>query len=215
MSKIEGKAVVECFDFVARISTELENMKDALANLFSEQLSKKVALPCVLAGEVDTDDRIGNGYDRSWVYTDSAYSFPLKGKGKGKKSVGRYLGFQISMSGEGINIPGNNEPLLHVFCWSYPIKFEDCYISFPWGDDDYKIIDDRLMLWAKPEADWNEREWNYSLRLLSINSIDDLKKYIVTPALALLKGEGTREALPDEWLNSVLARYPAEIKTGK
>lgn len=216
MTMIDGETVADCFALVARYGTELEALEETLENLISEQLkADKESLPCVLAGEVEWGNRCSK--HGGWVCTDEAGSIPLKSKGKGKSSIEKYLGFQISMTGNGINIPGNKEPLLHVFNFDAPVNFEDNFlIGFPFtsvdfSEDPYKILDERLISWGKRDGIWNEQEWVYSLHLMSINSIDDLKKYIVTPALALLKGGNIRDALPDEWLGKTLIRYPATI----
>lgn len=208
MTMIDGKSVADCFAFVARCGSELNALRDALENQLSVQLTaEKSSLPCVLVGDAERDDRLDGS---EWLYTDFACSFPLKSKGKGKKSVEQYLGFQTSMSGDGIEIPGNNEPLIHVFCWGYPVDFEDDYIGFPLDfEDPHKVVNERLLLWGDQNASWNERQWTYSLRLMSINTIDDLNKYVVLPALDLLKGKGVCDVLPDEWLGKMLVRYPA------
>jgi hypothetical protein len=210
MTIIDGKTVADCFAVVARYGTELNALCDALENLLSEQLTAAKTLPCVLIGNAEGDDRYD---DSEWVATDQACSLPLKSIGKRK--VGGYIGFQISMTGDGINISGNEEPLLHVFFWESPINFDDeNYIGFPFEsnpENPYKYVDDRLMLWGERSGNWNEHQWVYSLRLMSINTIDDLKKYVVTPTLALLKGKNVREVLPDEWLDKMLIRYSTAI----
>lgn len=207
MTMIDGKAVGDCFAFVARCGLELNALRDALENLLTEQLTAdKSTLPCVLVGGAKRDERRDDG---EWVCTDFACSFPLKSQGKGRKSVELYLGFQVSMSGDGIEVSGNNEPLIHVFCWEVPVDFQDYYMGFPLDfEDPHKVVDERLLLWGDQNASWNERQWTYSLRLMSINSIDDLNKYVVVPALELLKGKGICDVLPDEWLGKVLVRYP-------
>ena len=126
------------------------------------------------------------------------------------------MGYQISLLGDGIKISDNAEPLLHVFCWKNPVKFDqdEWYAGFPFEetkDDPFEVVDSRLCVWGGREAtDWSTRSWMYSLRLTALNSPDDLKKYIVEPALALLKGMDVATALPDRWLEGLLFRYPAK-----
>jgi len=213
MSKIDGKTVTDCFALVACFGKEVDSLRDELGNLLSEQLTaEKSTLPCILGGDSYYDDRCDGG---NWVYTDLSCCLPLKAKGKGRQSVKKYLGFQISMMGNGMNVPENNEPLLHVFCFDDLIDFEeDFLIGFPlntvsYADDSYKVIHERLILWGERDSSWSDQEWAYSLRLIDINSIEDLKKYVATPALALLMGEDIRVALPDDWLNKPLIRFPA------
>ena len=182
-----------------------------LTNMFVEQLGiEKPTLPCVVVGEAIRDDRTA---DSGWVVTDQASSLPLKSKGKGNKGVEGYLGFQISMTGDGIAIPGNKEPLLHVFYWEDPCDFKDEYYAFfPYLHDDetpFEILHSRLMFWGDlANTAWNERGWTFSLRLTTLNSPEDLRKFVIAPAMALLRCEDVRKALPDSWLDETLVCYP-------
>lgn len=216
MTMIDGKTVADCFALVARYGIELNALHETLENLLSEQLTIEKSLPCVLVGNTENKDRFD---DSGWVANDQACSIPLKSTGKGNKSIEKYLGFQISMTGDGINILGNEEPLLHIFCWGIPINFDDKdYIGFPLEDDaDYphEILNECLISWGSWNGSWCDKEWTYSLRLLSINSIDDLKKYVVNPALALLKGANIDEVLLKEWLDKTLIRYRAPLNNPK
>lgn len=219
MTSIDGNTIAHCFDFVARCGKELKGLDDMLASMLSEQLANESShLKCVWDGNIKSDSRLD---DSGWVYTDIASYFPLKAKGKGNKGVERYLGYQISMTGDGINMCGNSEPLLHVFCWDSPVDFGNrTYFGFPFDDDDEDplvVIDDRLVLWGNIGAsEWNKRAWVYSLRLTGLNSIEALRQYIVAPATALIKGVEIGAALPYSWLEGVLIRYPTkELLTGK
>ena len=204
MTTIDGKTLAECFALVARSGVELDGLRDALDNMLVEQLTaSQASLPCVLAGGAESADRVD---DSQWVWTDIASSLPLKEKGKRK--IERYLGYQISMTGDGIAIPGYAEPLLHVFCWGASVNFEnELYIGFPMEEDkDYpfQTVGDRLILWGDPAATaWNECEWVYSLRLMALNSPTDLRTYVVDPALALLRGGEICTVLQDAWLDKI------------
>jgi len=203
MTTIDGKTLAECFALVARSGVELDGLRDALDNMLVEQLTAtQASLPCVLAGGAESADRVD---DSQWVWTDIASSLPLKAKGNGNRRIERYLGYQISMTGDGIDIPGYAEPLLHVFCWESPVSLEDgLYMGFPLGeveDNPFQIVGDRLILWGATA--WNECEWVYSLRLMALNSPADLKIYVVDPALALLKGGDICTVLQDAWLDKI------------
>ena len=171
-------------------------------------------MPCVVAAEATEESGME---DSEWVYTDFVWSLPLKSVGRGKTKTKRYLGYQISMFGDGIAIPGNLEPLLHVFCWGDAVNFDngEGYAGFPF-EDPLEVVDGRLCVWDIPEVtDWSKHSWMYSLRLTALNSPDDLKKYVVEPVLALLKGIDPVTALPDDWLGGVLVRYPAKEQLSK
>lgn len=222
MTSIDGKTLSRCFDLVSRCGRELKGLDDMLAHMLREHLPKvRGILPCVWDGNISSNSRMD---DSEWVYTDTASNFPLKAKGSGNNSVERYLGYQISMMGDGIEMSemsDNSEPLLHVFCWGSPVNFRDQdYVGFPFDHDDVDplaVIDDRLVFWGDIESsEWNNRAWVYSLRLTALNSAEDLQKYIIAPATALIKGDQISVALPECWLDGVLIRYPTkELLTGK
>jgi len=194
---VDGAALASCFKVVSSCGSEIEAMSDSLINLLAEAISEKNnnrPLPCAIS------DKHFSSYsmdDSSWVCTDIAYNLPLKNVGKRKTLA--YLGFQISMAGAGIAAPGNNEPLVHVFLWKVPVDFNEFFMGFPLEKDDkIRVLDNLLIEWTPEEEieKWSDREWLFSLRLTSLNSSEDLKRCIVDPALALLRGETVLSALP-------------------
>ena len=210
MMTIDGKTLAQCFEMVAKSGSELEGLITALKNLLVEKLEKKGhEWPFVLAGDFQSSDCHD---DSDWVYTDVSYSLPLKSRGQGKKLAERYLGFQISMLGDGIAVPGqDSEPLLHVFCWEHAVDFDDgYYLGFPLErDDTFDVLEGRLLTWGTMDSrQWNSCAWAYSLKLLVLNNSDDLKKYVIDPAFALLTGLDVAKALPEGSVPFV--RYPSK-----
>ena len=209
MTTVDGSTISECFALVSRVGSELVGLNETLSIMLTDSLNDK-SLPWVLAGEVEGDDRTD---DSAWVYTDESKYLPLKARGKGKKIAERYLGYQISMTGSGINVLDNLQPLLHVFCWDSRSEFEEGrYLSFPLSEDDDmcpdNIVEGRLLIWNEDDGTaWNGRQWCFSLLLTSLNSPGDLKMHVVEPALALLKGIEVLRALPDSL--PALVHYPA------
>lgn len=199
MSKVvDGAALASCFKVVSSFASEIEAMSDSLVNLFTEAISEKNSkLPCALSDKRFSYDDCAD--DSGWVCTDIAYSLPLKNIDKRSKKTLAYLGFQISMTGMGIAAPGNHEPLVHVFLWEVPVDFNESYMEFPLeNDDEIQVCDELLIEWISEEKSdkWSDRQWLFSLRLTSLNSSEDLKRCIVEPALALLRGDSVLSALP-------------------
>lgn len=204
---VDGKTVAQSCELVSRVGLEIDGLSRLLSDMITAALSKATTLPCGLAGSVVSNQRTD---DSGWVYTDIAYSFPLKGKGKGKQKTELYISFQISLTGDGIAIPKNAEPLLHVYSIGNACDFEADYIGFPLINDEdepFEIINDRLLFWGSQESsEWNKCGWAYSLRLMSLNSPEDLKRHVIEPMLALLGGESVLNALPDTL--PALVKYP-------
>ncbi len=210
---VDGKTITQCFELVSQVTKEVEGLCGILPDMITEALSQIRPPLCKLNGKYVNDSRKDNS---EWVITDSAYSFPIKGKSK--KNTQAYIGFQISLMGDGIAISGNNEPLLHVFLQEDYCFFEEFnYIGFPLeydeNDPQLRVINDRLLLWGDKELDWgtegfewNQFHWVYSLRLMALNSPEDLKKHIIEPILNLLRGEDVLSALSDSL--PALVKYP-------
>lgn len=211
MSTVDGKTLADCFALVARCGREINGLSEMLTNMLTETIAaRRSDLPFVLSGGSQDSSRTD---ESNWVCTDISSSLPLKATGKGRWSTERYVGFQISTAEDGIAIPDNKEPLLHVFCWEAACSFEhDLYMGFPVSNNaDYpcEVIYDRLIRWGSHDDNgWNQNEWTYSLRLTALNSAEDLEKYIVAPAISLLRGLDVLLALPDAWLEGALVRYP-------
>ena len=192
-----GKSIVESFDFVSRVWSEC----DSLAN----ELKKNISILIAQDHEVKKLLSAKSGWRKnpSWqtdasgcVNTAVGYSLPVKVKPK--KSVSRYLCFQISLSGSSVAAIDNNEAMLHVIWWADPIDFKDGpWMGFPFDlDDELHVSIDEGVLFRWPSTDNEGDEWAYSLRLTSLNTIRDLKEKIVDPVKALLCGRPVREALP-------------------
>lgn len=211
MSVIDGKTLSDCFSLVSRCGSELVSLCDVLNNLFADELARRRNHIQFLWQAVENDDRTDSS---EWVYTDYASFFPIKQKGSGRKSVEINLGYQISLMGDGIAIPGNSEPLLHVFALSEFNFSNDEYVGFPMTQDaEYplQIIDNHLLVWGDPQSkNWRDREWIYSLRLMALNSPDSLRDQVVKPAIALILGASATEALPETI--DALFRYPQKDK---
>jgi hypothetical protein len=209
--QLDGKSLTECFDLVLRCGSEIESLCESLSQMFLKSLAAPSnALPCALASAREEDAREDPS---GWIYTDTSRSFALKSKGKGRKKSDAYFVFQISMHGDGI--PSCvAEPILHVGCWTEPVDFEDeCFIHFPGDPGELpELVEQRLLRWSEDgETAWNACEWTFSIRLMCVNSSEDLKSLVIDPTLKLLRlgssSKSVLEALPDDLFETGLVRY--------
>ena len=176
-----GKGISENISFMTRVGAEC----DHLIRLIREELSRLLLDPELVAryraagGWEDADD-----YDNhDWVCTDRAYSLPMTIRPK--RQASRYLAFQLSLTGIGVEAKDNVEPLLHIAWWSDAIDLGDTKMGFPLepGGYDLTLEAERLFRWSHPQGD---TEWCYSVRLTDINSPLDVQTSIVNPVKALL-----------------------------
>lgn len=208
MSTINGESILNAYKLVADCGKEVDSLVDFLKDSLLEALSAPGnGLPCVPVDELGEEHETDAG---GGVYTDWLVKIPLKPRGKGHKRMVRCLAFQVSMLGAGCDVPGNNEPLLHVFCWDDEPALNDDCMHFPLmraEDEDVRVVNDRLIVWGGGEPlAWDEQTWAYSIKLVSLHGSNELHTHVVEPVLKLLKGHPVKDALP-AGLEGVL-RYP-------
>lgn len=190
-----GKTISDSVNVVSQVGQEI----DALFLLVQQEFSKAIKnLSNIKIANKDWIEDVQ--YDENeWVYTDYACSIGLKPNGKGRKDPIGYLSVQISLTGKGMDLEGNEEPLIHICFFASPIEFEEQnYIFFPiYIDKDEHLISDKevLLNWAPEVSDWTESGWAYSFHLTAINNIDDIKTKLIAPAIALLEGKPALNAL--------------------
>lgn len=204
---IDGTKTSELFLLVARYGKELNAFGESLENSMVQSL-QFANLPCLIAEKARW---VYRNDDSNWITTDKGCSIPLKSKGKGKKKIEAYIVFQISLTGAGAQ-GTYQEPMLHIGLWRDAINFKDgveCFLNFPMEHFEpvSSVQLERLLIWDEYETGWSKSDWTYSLRILALNSIEDIQKYVVRPVLALLGEMSVHEALPDEWLGHALIRY--------
>jgi hypothetical protein len=201
----EGKQLVQCLRAVSAYSKELNAMVETLNELLVKEFGCAKDLPCKISGEFVYSDRKD---ESEWLWTDIAYSLPLMGKKKIKKTAEMHLGYQISLMGDGMSFLGNEEPLLHIVLWGGAIDFaNDEYMGYPLeleDDQPYRILNGRLIVWGEQSADWRQNGFVFSLRLLTLDSSQALIDRVIKPALALIKSVPVTTALPDDMPGLIL-----------
>lgn len=192
-----GKAITKYANFISQVGVEIE----AMVKLIKQELSSAVATASIKehmkpVGDWESKTRYS---EEEWVVIDYAFSLGMKPAGKGKSSVVRWLSFQISLAGEGTAAEGNEEPLLHICWFDSPINFEEdfCYMGFPLDEDDNPELENKVLFnWTPDAKKWSEQQWAFSLRLTSLNTLDDIENKIIRPTVALLSGKTPIVALP-------------------
>ncbi|MDR1910752.1 MAG: hypothetical protein LBQ52_00180 [Helicobacteraceae bacterium] len=185
-----GKAI---FQIVSRVS-EIGSQIEALLAKLDDELRSSLK-DC--GYKIDNSFASGFKDESTWVYVNAFYNIPITSK---KSGVTRYLGFQVSLIGDGA-LASDEEPALHVFYWSVQCDKENYIVA---GESDDEIIAKRLYRYL-----WDKDSWSYTVRLAKIDSPEDLDKYIVKPSIELLKAseEGklddqtVKEILPDEFFS--------------
>jgi len=193
----DAKQFVQCVRAVREYGAEISAMGETLDALFLQELGKARPV-CKVVGSMVWDDRDD---DQGWVCTDISASIPLARR-KGSRPE-MYLSYQVSLEGNGMEFPGNEVPLLHVCLWDCPIDFnEGFFVKHPMkfsngAEDEQRVEADRLIVWDGEGTNWKQREWTFSVELLSLESSQALLDRVVKPAIALLNGEPAGTALPD------------------
>lgn len=197
MESMNGFNIMRAYKFVADCGNEVAALMKLLEDAVTEALAAQGnGLPCVPAAEPSSETILDEGGS---VYTGWLLSIPLKRKGKGSKRIEKHLSFQVSMLGDGCDIPGNNEPLLHVYCWESEPDLDEHCMTFPLdADEEMHVIADRLIVWGEQEGlQWDDQGWAYTLKLVQLNNPADLHDHVIRPMMKLLQGVSVMQALPD------------------
>lgn len=189
-----GRAVTESARLLAQVGAEIDLLCDLVKQELSYAIDRDPLRSHLKAnGEWVYSSRGDSG---DWTLTDVAYSLALRRR----RSTYGHLAFQVSLDGEGIAAEGNAEPLLHVCWWlgSNPLSFEDWnYMGFPLDHpEQVSVQNDALLAWDADAEDPLDRQWTYSLRLVSLNTLGDIRAKIVDPTTKLLLGAQPGDALP-------------------
>lgn len=188
-----GKTITESVRFISKVGDQIESLVIIIQEELSKAIKEMKYFNLVLDNEWGEDTRY---QDNDWVLTDYAYCIGLKFKGKGNKKAAGYLGFQISLFGDGMEIEGNEEPLLHICWWDDEFDFEESnYFGVPFDEEEEFIVQNGVLVNFTPLYESvSDQRWSYSLRLTSINTPEDVKNKIAIPVLRLFN-EGIKGAL--------------------
>ncbi|WP_295454692.1 hypothetical protein [uncultured Thiodictyon sp.] len=189
----QGKKLAQCVRAISAYGKEIDALRAVLNGLLLQAIDNP-DMPYARHGDPVPAARMD---DSEWIYTDVAFSIPLWYIRRGPHTTDMYLGYQISLSGDGIGFSGNDAPLLHVFLWDEPADLEENWMGYPLdAKSEPTLVHNRLIIW--PRA--NRTQWTFSIDLLSLDSSQALLDSIVTPAIALASLEaedGILQILPD------------------
>lgn len=163
----------------------------------------------IMINESINNHQFGNGLviSEDWledsIYDDSGFICIHYAKNLGlrkatKRKTQCYLNIQISLSDDGMTHAeaNNEEPLIHISLWEEASDVNnDNYFALLWQEDEgFTLQEEVLFNWAPDVEDWTEQGWTYSLKLTSLNSLEDIKNKIVLPVDALLSSNSVEEA---------------------
>jgi hypothetical protein len=185
---IDGASLAKCIKLVDDLGKEINALNDTLREMLLDRI--KDDSWCIEA-KIDVDRYTDSG----WLCSDWAVSFPLKEPRK--KEATRYFGYQISLIGDGMSVPGNNEPMLHVFLWGVAAGFKDDQYSFSFplendSDEPWCLRNGVLIDWCCGEdaKSWAEQQWTFTLPLVALNSREHLEERIINLSMELLRAKG-------------------------
>lgn len=196
--------LADCFSVVSKSGTQIDALNSLLVEQTINSLAKHNNLVCL--DEID-EEYIND--DSGWVCIGSIKSIPLKTKGKRKPQ--RFINFQISLAGDYIGYPKNNNPLVYISLWECRASFSnEVYMSLPLTSlNSFEVHGNKIVLWKTQEDEsWLQHEWTFAVHLEKINSISDMNENVIQPLIKLVTGTCIDDALPDtlpalalHWMN--------------
>jgi len=191
-----GISIHQSVKMIEQAGREIDSLSELIQREIENSISSDLPNLCKVV-ESWSENLSERNDDYGWVLTDYAFSLGLGQIRKGTPTTARWLGIQISLSGDGMSseVVKNEQPLVHICLWSAPIDFDEDYHMGPEMESaEIQLVDEILMDWAPEEESWHDKEWTYSLFLTSLNTIDDIRKKIVQPVTELMKGASPEQA---------------------
>jgi hypothetical protein len=198
-----GKAISASIALLSKVGEECE----ALANLIKQEVSdlfRKSPLNTLYKpGEWSSSYRTDTS---GWIFSDVAWTLPLTPKRKQKPTA--HLAFQMSFLCDDAQGGFSPEPLLHINLWDDPtdVRYEN-YMGFKMCDVSPRSLvrlqsgTARLFRWETDNGAADR--WTYSLRLVEINNLDDIRSQICMLIEMLLRNVDEGEAVLDETSSAV------------
>lgn len=183
-----GQSITQSAELLANAGNEINNLCTLLANELPESINeskRKLSKNIVVGDWVDTD------YLEGWVYLEGGSYIPLYAHHNSREAT-KYLNIQIALGGENAKVPGQpTEPLIHIYMMDEAVDFSDMYLNPEecLEDESAELINNVLFSWDKTPESWQDQYWSFSVKLTSVNSLQDLREKIIAPAVELITSE--------------------------
>ena len=180
-----GQNITRSVELLDAAGQEINNLLSLTQTLLSEALDDELESlgKKLLIDEswTETDKYTDSG----WTFSDHAMSLPLYSHHK-RNSADAYLVVQVSLSGSGAEIPGNPaEPVVHIYLTDEEPDLDE-WVFTAMDTQEGDVHHGVLIDWNPAIETWVDQNWAYSLRLTSLNNLNDVRNKIVSPVLALL-----------------------------
>jgi hypothetical protein len=191
-----GIAIHQSVKLVEQAGREINSLVELIKREVDAALVSSGKLWDMKVTESWSDD--GRFDDSGWVYTDHGFSLGLARKGDRRSKS--YFSIQISLAGDGMSsdVARNEDPLVHVNLWGGDaINFKDGnYLNIDFTDeDDLPVLQDKVLFnWNAEAKLWQDQGWTYSIKLVSLNTMDDIRRKIIEPFTKLIQGKTLEEA---------------------
>lgn len=192
-----GKSIYNSAKLISQAAQETLNLFELIENRFNSEVfeieHKNIPFKIL---EYWTYDEV---YDPSgWILNGYAVTLGIKSK----KSEA-FLWIQLSLLGDENEFEEMNvtEPLLHICLIGHDLSYSDeTYINInDINDPEYRskfpitLHQNCFWDWDSDKSEPLKQEWYYSLKLTSLNSVEDVDQKIITPVKSLLSATSSTE----------------------
>lgn len=192
-----GKSIYNSAKLISQAAQETLNLFELIENRFNSEVfeieHKNIPFKIL---EYWTYDEV---YDPSgWILNGYAETLGITRRMNG---VSSFLWIQLSLFGDENEFEEMDvkEPLLHICLMGHDLNYSDGeYINI--NDINNHVYETNpksyqgcFWYWANDKADPLKQEWYYSLKLTSLNSVEDVDQKIITPVKSLLSATSSTE----------------------
>ena len=185
-----GQNITKAFKIAADVGDEIERLYKCIDDLIQEELMpelyehNKVKMDGIKSGK-EKSKNMGDG----WVCSSYSLDYRLHAPRSQTNFYASILFHCLVIPNA--YFPGLEEPLFSV-CYSDDTDEEEWEEDFLWDwgtedDSEFSLrYDSRLMTWNRKVENYCQGDWAFSIPLVSLRSIEDVKSHVIEPIIKLL-----------------------------
>lgn len=213
MTKEIGQAIHQSAKLLSQAGQEINSLMRMIKETINNKIEKDgFGNNLVIHRNWFEDSRTD---DSGFLWNQYSENLGIKKGNWKRKDAQMYLNIQISLDGDGMTHEETNnlEPLIHISLWgAHSDVNNSVYFALKMDETEEVTLQNEVLLnWAPDAKDWTEQSWTYSLKLTSLNSLDNIETKIIQPIQALL-GSNSAETAGLNTLDGIVKYH--ELRSG-
>ncbi len=197
MNSENGINVTKAFKIAKEIGEEIDSLYKGIDDLIEEVLVPTLSKESKIRPNNGIKKGKASEESSGWVSFEYLVHYNLY-QPSAKKNFSGAIAFHTILIPDH-RFPNMEEPIFTVLFSDTEWEINNC--KWNWGEEDESSCElganGKIMTWDNEGADWAKGEWAFSLPLVSLTSLEDVKNHVVIPIGNILSGQADT-AFPDD-----------------